>query len=245
MSATADQQIRRHLEALVEASRDTEGVLAAVEARRDRLRRRRRRTRALAAAAAVVLVAGLALAVTSDGEDVQVVTGPDPAVTTSPAGVAEKPLHEVDVVGVNLGTLRVATSDLRPVAHAALQHDLTLTNTGTEPAHLNDTRTSEFVGDRELLVAGELCGYGGIEGDPVVPFCHMPYLSPTIPPGGSVTTTVSLWWDLLGMAPLRSAELTRHNVVVYGPEPFTHPTQQGARGEVVITYGHLDQFADN
>lgn len=241
MSKTADQQIRRHLRELVEPSGVPDEVLAAVEARRDRLRRRRSTSRAVAAAAVVVLAVGIGRVLTPGGQAVDVVTRPEPDVTTSVVGAEEELWPEVDVVGVDLGTLVVTTSGLRPAAHADVEHDLTFTNTGPEPVYLNDTKASQFVGDRELLVADEHCGYGPIEGEVVGPACLLPYLPRAVLAGESLTVTLSLWWDLAGMAPLRSPELVLHKPIVHGPEPFTRFSQDGSQGEVVITYRHLDR----
>jgi hypothetical protein len=104
---------------------------------------------------------------------------------------------------VEVGPIQAAAAnDAKPW----VQHELILRNTGDDPLHFDDTRTSKFIGlpHSELLAADQGCGYASSSPDtPIKAGACLSYLDEfSIPPHGTEERTVTLSKGLRGMAPL-------------------------------------------
>jgi hypothetical protein len=101
-------------------------------------------------------------------------------------------------------------------AHPWIQHEIILTNTGSETLHFDDTDASAFLGlpDPELIVADEGCGWG--QASPTAPVeagaCRLSLDTFEIPPGGTVWKEITLFKELPGMAPLQEGQYTFEKV---------------------------------
>jgi hypothetical protein len=130
-------------------------------------------------------------------------------------GLVHPPTFDGWIVGVEVehspsGPLEIRVGPVHGVRRTDsdpwIQHEIVLTNTGSETLHFDDIRTSTFLGlpDPELLVADHGCGYArNGPNAPVEPGACLTYLDAfSIPPGGNEERPVTLYKDLPGMAPL-------------------------------------------
>lgn len=232
-----DQRIRNSLSRLGapdEASRAA--VWESVVARR----RRRRQRRAAVIAVPVVAVLGVVVAFSGvrggDGGRTDVATGSEDE--QGPVGAEARPGEPVVTVqGRDLGPLQVTSTPLQPAEpDGSLAHTVTLMNTGGTVVHLNDFRSGAFIGEREVLVATEGCGYGGVELGQVSPGCQLDYRPVTISPGEQHRFTVTLWHSLAGMNPPTAQRYRWQLELQLGDEPFDHPDQVGDEGQLMLEY---------
>lgn len=241
---SVDDTIKASLERLVQLVEDPDAVVNQVKRRQARRRRRRTAGRSLVAAVSVAVIGVAAFVAGIPGSDTSsgnVVAGrPDPA----PGASRELPLGTSPAVTVSasgLGPLRVMTSALREVEDGWRAHMVSIQNTSTETVYVNDHRMVQFLGDREVLAGDEGCGYGGSPGEPVESGCLDDYRPLALEPGAASAFSVTLWRDLQGMNEVTSDTFVFRKPFVYGPIPFSDLDQSGTKGELVLTYEHLDQ----
>lgn len=231
-----DTRVRQSLERLTHptdsAIHERSAVWEALVARR----RRRDRRRAVAAGSATVLAGAIAIAsvfLTPDGNRTEVATG-----DVEPSNMFNE--GSVTVDGENLGSLRISTSPLRPAGvQAWLEHSVTLENVGSEDVHLDDFRQGQFLGEREVAVATEGCGYRSPAGAPVTMACRLDYRPITLAPGAEHQFAVRLWRGLAGMTAVGDDSYTWRLRIKLGSEAFTHPNEPGTDATIVVTYEHL------
>lgn len=182
---------------------DTEQAWTTVTARIRRERRRRRWVTMSAAAA--VLVLGLAMTAALVSEPDMGVVADEPAVTPPPTdgGAPVQDAWSVEVA-TDLTPVSVTTTALEAgSATSWLRHTLRFTNDGSEQVTLDQFDTSQFLGDRELIVGVGGCGYGTIGPDrAALPgACRLMRRSLDIAPGETIELPVGIWRDLEGMNP--------------------------------------------
>lgn len=193
-----DPQIRDSLERLSRSAPAGPGdIWESVVARRRRSRRRRAASVVVPGAAVVALLV-LALSPSLDDDNTHVATDTDRTGSVVDGTVPEagaEPTVTIDASG--LGAIRASTSPLRPSQSDAsggwVEHTVTLENSGADTVRLDDYRTGQLLGDREVMVATDGCGYGSF-GDQQVTFaCRADRRPVTIAPGDSHRFTVTLW----------------------------------------------------
>lgn len=204
-------------------------------------RRRRRQRRAAVLAVPVVAALGLVVAVVDvpggDGDRTEVATGSEDEQESVGTAADRRGEPVVSVEGRDLGPLQVTSSRLHPAeGEGWLVHTITLTNTGGAAVHLNDFRAGAFLGDREVLVATEGCGYGASELEPVGPACQLSYRPVTIAPGDQHRFTVTLWRSLTGMNPVTAERYQWQLELQLGDAPFDRPDQVGDEGHLLFEY---------
>lgn len=142
------------------------------------------------------------------------------------------------------GPIEASVSPLLASAQAAstegwLEHTVTFQNTGEQSIHLQDFRSGAMLGDREVAVATDGCGYGASGDQPVAMGCRYDYRPVTIQPGGTHTFTITLWRDLAGMNPVGEGTYEWSWSVDRRDTPFDDPDQTGTTGTVILTYEDL------
>lgn len=153
--------------------------------------------------------------------------------------VTQDPSVSVALDGI--GQAVAAASPLAASEQGWFEHTVTFENTGTEPLHLQDFRSGTMLGDGEVAVATDGCGYGSSTGQPVAMGCRRDYRPVTIEPGGAHTFTVTLWRDLAGMTPVGDGPHQWRIPVEHGDTPFDDPNQTGATATVTLTYENLSE----
>lgn len=207
------------------------------------------RLRVAAAVVAVVALAGGAMTVLgNDGGTAVVATGPNPPDTSALDAIDEQsavgPTVRVEAAGVP--TLGITTTPLQPSDASEsggwLDHTVTMENTGPEPVYLNDFRTGTMLGDREVAVATDGCGYGSSGDQPVSMGCRSDYRPVTIEAGGTHTFTVTLWRELAGMNPVTAGAYRWDIEIHVAAEPFADP--RAPAGKVATATVHYNGLAD-
>jgi hypothetical protein len=136
-----------------------------------------------------------------------------PVAAPAPAAVRGSWTVTVAVHAPAAGPLMLLTGPLRPApasdARPWLRHTLVFRNTGDRPITFADTRRSAFLraaGATRLIAADDGCGYArsGRRGPVEAGACLLYLDAFTVPTGGSVTRTVTLFRGLHGMGPLRA-----------------------------------------
>lgn len=177
-----------------------------------------------------------------------VATGSDTPDTSTPdvGGQQEAARPTVRAEAAGLSTLVISTTPLRPSDAADsggwFDHTVTMNNTGLDPVHLDDFRTGAVLGDREVLVATDGCGYGSVLSESAVPACRQNYQAVTIEAGGTYQFDVTLWRDLEGMNPVTVGSYRWDIEIRVGSEPFADPRTSG--GEIATLTVHYDGLAE-
>ncbi len=145
----------------------------------------------------------------------------------------------VSVATEGLGPVIASVSPLAPSPQGWFEHTITLENTAADTVYLQDFRSGNMLGNREVAVATEGCGYGAAGDEPAAMGCQFDYRPIALEPGGSHTVTVTLWRDLAGMNPPGDGPFIWEIAIDRSDEPFTHTEQTGAPGTLIITYENL------
>lgn len=145
----------------------------------------------------------------------------------------------VTVVVDGFGPLEATVSPLTTSEQGWLEHTVTFENTGSETVHLQDFRTGTMLGDREVAVATDGCGYGFSGDQPAAMGCRLDYRPLTMEQGGTHTFTVTLWRELAGMNRVGDGSYEWSLSVDRRDTPFDHPDQTDTTGTVTLTYENL------
>ncbi len=115
-------------------------------------------------------------------------------------------------------------------------HDLIVENTGDSAITIEDTKKSSFIGDKQLLVAYEGCGYGReSEGGPIHDgVCNASARRVVVAPHSStVLTRITISKDLRGMAPLQPGKFEFSGTLEY---QSTAAQSARSTGQFTISY---------
>lgn len=114
----------------------------------------------------------------------------------------------------------VTVGDLRS-SRGRWEHEMTISNDSDRTLYVDDARISVFVGDRELLVGSENCGYATGHDDGVQPACLLDYRPFELGAGDDRTVRVALWQGLSGMTQPRQRRYELQTALSYRfTEPF-------------------------
>lgn len=221
---------------------DPQDVLAAARARAAAGPRSRRSIPALALSAAAILgllVVGIGALTGGGGDDAESVTvaGPDGA----PSGETDSAAVTVSLEG--LDGVEVTSSPLMQAADAWFQHTLTLHNTGDQRIVFGDPTTGTLVGDDEIAVATDGCGwYSGLAhsdaaGEEALMSCASAYQTLVLEPGGSQSLGIKAWRDLAGMNPVGDGPHTWE--IALAPERGPASVETEISGVITVTYTHV------
>jgi hypothetical protein len=142
---------------------------------------------------------------------------------------------ESDVQGAE--GFAVSVGPVRPSQHGWADHDLTITNNTRNTLYVDGHRISEMLGDKELLVGGEGCGYGG-GGESVRPACRAYYRPLSIEAGGQWTDVITIYRGLQGMSqPTSDPYVLTQKIRFNFTAPFTGSGEGTAdSAEIKLTY---------
>lgn len=131
----------------------------------------------------------------------------------------------------------VSVGPVRPSQHGWVEHDLTITNNTQNTLYVDGHRVSEMLGDKELLVGGEGCGYGG-GGESVRPACRLYYRPLSIEAGGQWTDVITVYRGLQGMSqPTSDPYVLTQKIRFNFTDPFTGSGEGAAdSAQIGLTY---------